>query len=129
MLLLVTVFAAFLAYHVNWISQRHEVLVQNQCDSASIAKARADQSALLARLGATPLAPDPVPNAPGMLWLFGEQGQYKVTLQFKSNVVYAPDNLGDGEEEVVDRVKRLFPEAIVKWVHPGNHTIVNRRLH
>ena len=81
MFVLVTVFAAILAYHVNWVRQRHEALLR-----------------------ASHLA-GPI-RAPGLLWLFGEQGYREI------DVVFDPDDTTqEAATNESNRAADLFPEA------------------
>jgi hypothetical protein len=78
----VTGFAFFVGYHVNWIRQRHDFL----------------------RVHQEPVRGKPIlwdgtfPEAPGLLWLFGEEACWGI-------------DLSSEDQEIRDRVRRLFPES------------------
>jgi hypothetical protein len=97
MLLLVTVVAAFLAYHVNWIRQRRDFLKLNNATALEHDFTRED-----------PELWEPV-SAPGLLWLFGEEGQCGLRIVIMDEAANADDR---------DKAQRLFPEAIIKPVPP-----------
>ncbi|HEY1600215.1 MAG TPA: hypothetical protein VGG64_11465 [Pirellulales bacterium] len=48
-------------------------------------------------------------NAPRLLWLFGEKGQYSIRLVVLNELTIANE---------YHRVQRLFPEAMIKLVSP-----------
>lgn len=95
-----TALACWLGYELRWIQQRHELLsngrVTDEEDPFS---------------GAPVTAP-----APGFLWLFGEQGhaQLSLTLPMKSGS-HEREDLTPTENALVERVERLFPEAVILW--------------
>ncbi len=67
MFALVTVAIVLVGYPINWIRQRHEVMAKSH---------------VLRRAYTNIVAAYPEPSAPGLLWLFGEQGYSHVELQF-----------------------------------------------
>jgi len=85
----VTVCACWLGYQLNWISQRRD-FIENR------APTRVYWAPSLS-LPITITDPSRV-DAPGMLWMFGERGNWKI----------APSHRVD-----VDEARRLFPEAEV----------------
>ena len=100
MFVVVTVLAAFLAYHVNWIRQRHRLLAEE---------------ALRHETARWPFEEEyDGQRAPGLLWLFGERGLKSVELMI------------DGQEEGrlterdlvrLDQAASLFPEADITGFH------------
>jgi hypothetical protein len=92
--------AVFVAYHANWIRQRHEVLTR--CDVAKYSWTEFDA---------------PI-KAPQLLWLFGEQGYADIWVRFESD---HPRSTNGDEEAELRRVRALFPEAqrILPSVSPG----------
>jgi len=68
LLIVVTLLAAFIAYHVNWIRQRHEV-ISGQFDPDIIFFCR-DRPIAGNLHRVLPLTPRP-PRGPGLTWLFG----------------------------------------------------------
>lgn len=99
--------AVFIAYHVNWIRERHLVFSDNGPKWYRIYNE--DHIVYMLR-------PE-VPHAPGLLWLFGERGRCECQLHFGDNVdsksSYVERELTPVEVAEVNRIKRLFPEAIV----------------
>ena len=94
MLLLVTVLALFIAYHVNWVRERR----------AAIASWESSRW--------FPSTPPVLAKPPWLLSLFGEPG-YGCLWRESSR------RLGADEEAELERVQRLFPEAKVVWaVYP-----------
>jgi hypothetical protein len=102
MFVVVTVVAIIVAYHVNWIRGRHSVFTSRQLSPDSDIWVRA-----------LPMAADPV-SAPGLLWIFGEEGEGGLWIHF-----VMPGNGTNGEpmdltpEEAIEaeRIHRLFPET------------------
>jgi hypothetical protein len=94
----VTVFGVWLAYEVNWIRQRHEVLTR--CQWAYRFYEPVGYNEIPPRMG---------PRAPNLLGLFGEFGYGSIGLRFETD--HARPNLTDAEKVEVKRVRRLFPEA------------------
>jgi hypothetical protein len=99
----VTVVAVFLAYHINWIRQRHDLLRAQSMLGAEHDYARSSTE------------PWSAVNAPGLLWLFGERGQYRIRF-------IIIDNTADPSEEL-RAAQRLFPETKFQCLRPsGNGT-------
>jgi hypothetical protein len=98
MLVVVTAVAAFLAYHVNWIRSRHEML-----NSGGIAAGDGPSSTI---------SFDPAP--PRMLGWFGE-GAYGYIVVFPAD---DDRQLTAAEQAKVRRVAQLFPEAAVEAHFP-----------
>jgi hypothetical protein len=98
MLVVVTMAALVLgsvSYCRNWIRQRHDFL--------------AHQMAVALEHDYTQESPqywEPV-NAPGLLWLFGETGQYRIRLVVTNEVTIAKE---------YHKAQRLFPEAMIMLV-------------
>jgi hypothetical protein len=99
MLLAVTVLAVFIAYHVNWIRQRRGYETQDY----------------LLNIAGPGHGPDIAVPAPGLLWLFGENGHFAVNMTFHSEDGHLQSGLAAEEEEEVAKAKRLFPEAHIFW--------------
>lgn len=100
----------WVAYQLSWIRQRHAVLRRAKGYKEAIAETSAFYPTM---------TPFPTPKAPGLLWLFGEEGQYSVTFTFTSNAGYLPSGLADDEEIEVERAKLFFQKrrsngAIIK---------------
>lgn len=94
MLAVVTVVAVFVGYHVNWIRQRHALkgakwIVMSPNDEA--------------------ITGWPVPKAPGLLWLFGEEGVTQLTVEVDATT---HDAVTDYDLRLVREARRLFPEAM-----------------
>jgi len=87
---MMTVFACWLGYELNWIRQRHAVL-QDWNASAF-----------------TPLFPHTRVSPPGMLGLFGEIGYGCLWKESQTP-------LTNQEEGKLASVRRMFPEATVSW--------------
>ena len=97
MFLAVTVLAipaAWVAYSLNWIRQRHEW--------AGWPTRRAEPVYLLVATEG---------SAPGLLWLFGERGFRTLNIRFQGDA--AQGNLTPAHHEVIDQVNRLYSEAAV----------------
>jgi hypothetical protein len=104
-LLCVALLAAFLAYHVNWVRQRHEVI-----DSGTVAAGDGPYH-----------QPGQDPVAPGLLRLFGV-GAYGYIIV---NVAHPIDQLTPADRARLDAVSRLFPEATIEpqcWVDQDGST-------
>jgi hypothetical protein len=111
MFLVVTVVAAFLAYHVNWIRERH-----------ALVNAAGDSKTIYSFDVMDPFAPD-LPStpekAPGLLGLFGEHGYHNVEIIF-SRVLTGDSGISNNRDLMpselaeVRRVQVLFPEAEVR---------------
>ena len=90
----VTVFAAWLGWELNWIRERR--LIANGAPRWVVFDTQ---------LGTQHLVQ---PKAPGILWIFGEPGYAAVRL-----VVCIDDQNGDEDKEIM-RAKGLFPESLVE---------------
>jgi hypothetical protein len=101
MLVLVTVFAAILAYHINWIRQRAALRQPEN---------REQYDFYLAGTG------------PYLLRLFGEPGYMEVHVNLQDVPDLTVDEmkirglrpLAASERDEVERVQRLYPEALVR---------------
>jgi hypothetical protein len=82
--------ACWLYLKIDWIRQRRSV-VEGRCGYA---------------VGTNTV--HPAPSAPGMLWLFGENGYELITIKFDG--VEGADLTSDQQKEV-NRVRKLFPES------------------
>lgn len=94
MFIVLTTVAIFFGYHMNWIRQRHDAI--QSC--------------------AYHLVPA---EAPGVLWLFGEQGYSDIWIETKNK-----DPSPTEERRESERVARLFPEAkniVVTYWEYGVH--------
>jgi hypothetical protein len=112
LLLLITVFAAFLAYHVNWIRERHAIV-----NSAS------DPKVLSYSFDPQDPFGDVAPrSAPGLLGLFSEEGYHDIVIFFPFGVNgdsrrrHNREQLTPAELAEVRRVQLIFPEAAVRGV-------------
>jgi hypothetical protein len=107
MFVVVTVFAVFVGYHVNWIRQRQDAEA-----SANWYRLSTDES------GIDLILKKPRPRAPGLLWLFGENGHSQCLLFFgyqpTEHFTYSNRELTPLEQSEVSRIKRLFPEARIE---------------
>jgi hypothetical protein len=56
---------------------------------------------------------DPEVQAPGLLWLFGEDGVYQFSLIFADATPGRPKSLNMSEKKTLENAKKLFPEAII----------------
>ncbi len=104
--LMVTVFgllSGWLAYHVRWIQQRHELLGRhNPGVSFGHVRQRFENP------WGDHEYPGEIVEPPGALWLFGEPGMAHIQISFHP---WAPGPLNESELEVVRRANRLFPES------------------
>jgi len=98
MLLLVTAIALWLGHERHWITQRHRMLEQREAIELDYQITQQ----------ATP------PKAPGMLWLFGEQGIADLRVLLWSDGPTIPDGWCESQERAV-RARRLFPEAGISF--------------
>jgi hypothetical protein len=116
MLLLVTALAAFLAYHVTWIRQRHQFLGSPRSFSNGLTLKELDPTL-------------PTPRAPGLLWLFGEEPQGAIYVNFGDPASWEA-GLTNEQAAELDRVDVLFPEAaiLVGGHRQGEHFIGVKRL-
>ena len=117
MFVVVTLVAAFLAYQLNWIWQRHRFLVFVD---------RNDHNQVLGEWikPKTPGSPK-APRAPWLLWLFGEPCQSQILVSIDN-----PDPAAAGEDaqERMKTAKRLFPESqiLTMCLSPNGRTISGR---
>jgi hypothetical protein len=89
---LITVFACWLGYELNWIRQRHAVLITGNWRAyETVHDPFEDTHGQTVR-------------APGLLWFFGEPG-YASLMKLRAGPV------ANKEKAELDRVKVLFPEA------------------
>ena len=86
--------AGWLVYELNWIRQRHAFLAKNE-------------ALRLSRVGVGSTSESDL-KAPGLLWLFGETGNFVVVCVEGSSV----DSLTEADLETIREAKRLFPEAL-----------------
>jgi hypothetical protein len=101
MFVVVTVFAVFLGYHLNWIRQRHEFIAEQQRRSGS------DVSVV-----DTNVSDDVTVPAPGLLALFGEHGVVQLGVIIDSDGIPLDGPLPVAADEVrIQRARKLFPEA------------------
>lgn len=102
MFVLVTVVGAFFAYHVNWIKQRHE------------ARAWLGMQ-MIGGSFAVPLKPPS--SFPWMLKLLGEEPNRLILMRHGPTEHYQGRRpIPDEYLQLVHRVEKLFPEAVVKDV-------------
>jgi len=98
MLLLVAAVAVFLAYHVNWIDQRHEF---SERQYVKLQRIRWDDD------------PPNLGETPGVLWLFGEKGRESLSILVDAA---SWESLNDDDRNRASEARRLFPEARV-WFY------------
>ncbi|HEY1600487.1 MAG TPA: hypothetical protein VGG64_12850 [Pirellulales bacterium] len=110
MSVVVTVVATFLAYHVNWIRQRHAFLTE---EGDRFARIPVEEFALASAF----ISPQRMP-APGMLWLFSEDG-----LEYLSVIVEAASRTELTSEDLNRQAlaTRLFPEAEIGFYFVRNN--------
>jgi hypothetical protein len=92
----VAVLVGWVVYERDWVRQRHQFLREQE-------------------LAAGPPSPGAavlilLTDAPGQLWMFGEDGYATVD-------VYV-DETAPGAAATIDRARRLFPEAMINIVKP-----------
>jgi hypothetical protein len=85
LLVLITLLCLWCGYSVNWMRQRHEALDADDVDVGVMSVTEFMHGA---------------PQAPGMLWLFGEEGYVRICVA--ESVEWEP---------VQQRLAALFPEA------------------
>jgi hypothetical protein len=85
LLVLMTLLCLWCGYSVNWMRQRREALDADDIDVGSMSVGEWMNGA---------------PRAPGMLWLFGEEGYVRISVA--ENVEWEP---------LQQRLAALFPEA------------------
>lgn len=90
---MVTLAAVFVAYHVNWIQQRHEFLRSNPIPE--------------------PLWGRGEGLAPGLLGMFGESEYHTVWVAVALSSERPVGVLSESDEREIRRAQRLFPEAEV----------------
>ena len=101
-------FAAFVAYHVNWIRERHAI-INNTWAEETRALSMDYRDNLDSCMGEAL----PSPPAPGLLWLFDELGYGQILVWFGK---LSPDRgrqLTPEELSSLKQIERLFPEAKV----------------
>jgi hypothetical protein len=86
LLVVTTLLALVLLYHLDWIQQRRTIL-----ESGAVSASESHDSL-------------PRPAAPGLLWMFGEQGYQTIFIN------------GDSNHEEAERLYALFPEGQVSWM-------------
>jgi hypothetical protein len=99
LLLLVAILAAFLAYHLQWIRSRQ----QRVNDPKLLFVVENRQSFV---------------RAPGLLWLFGEQGWALIEVEVEGPTLA---QLSDADLRKGRDVRRLFPEAEIRARHIVEH--------
>jgi hypothetical protein len=108
----VTLLAIFIAYHVNWIRQRHAILHN---------AAHIDEVSPAGWL-VTSHAPGPPVKAPGLLRFFGEKGYWGIDLKTWGHHDGEPFKTKEERRKEAEYVKRLFPEATyvsgLEWEPP-----------
>jgi hypothetical protein len=99
----VTIFACWLGYELNWIRRRHELLAKH---AALALVVKENPEVWLFNV----YVPQPVP---GLLWLFGEEPVEALELIFISDIREREPTADEQRE--IDLARRLFPEANVTW--------------
>ena len=112
MLVTVTILAAFVAYHVNWIRERHRLL--SDANRAKLAK----------RIPTSVFSSEAM-RAPGLLWLFGESGWSVVTVVLDGP---SDNELTEADLRRVATARHLFPEAEIDGIHFDPDDVPGRRL-
>ena len=92
---------AFIAYHVNWIRQRHAILE----NAAQIDEVHAGGWIVTSHPPGRPV------KAPGLLRFFGEKGYWGIELKRWGYHDGQPFQTEDERRKEAHYVKRLFPEA------------------
>ena len=98
-----TAIALFLAYHINWIRERHALIARHTAQANEIGQ----------RIPIAIISPSPR-DGPGLLWLFGERNVQQFTL-------VGPYERADATQKFVltcgilphpdhELVRHLFPE-------------------
>jgi hypothetical protein len=99
MFIVFTTFACWLAYELNWIRQRHAFI-----DGEDRRRIQGDRY----MIACTRIPGEGAPFASSLLWVLGESAHSGV-------VVWADavsfDHLSENDQQRVDRVRSLFPEA------------------
>lgn len=107
--IVVTVLGVWLGYELNWLRQRHEMIVRHQFRMKhwqGSPSEFADLEVKVAVLSNTPR------SGPGLLWLFGERAVVSLGLLDSRK-----DGSGFDQARDAQAAKRLFPEA-------GIHTLI-----
>jgi hypothetical protein len=104
----VTVLAIFIAYHVNWIRQRHAFLAFQDARWGDDELSRLNKPVFLQQRS------NSAPKASGLLWVFGESGCAVLNVW-----VSIPDlkELSLSDHKSIELAERLFPEASVHLIH------------
>jgi hypothetical protein len=111
----VTVAAVGLAYEMNWIRQRHELIAQANASEESRSHSMWD-------MYGTTMQPIEGNRAPGLLWLFGEKGVRRFTVPVSAP---KPDKFNEEDRERILRSQRLFPEAEIVYGHVNQDGILS----
>jgi hypothetical protein len=117
MFVLVTLVAAFLAYQLNWIRQRHRFLVFVDCNNHN--------QVLGEWIRPKTPANSKTLRAPRLLWLFGEPYQSQIVVSIDNA---DPAAAGEDAQERMQTAKRLFPEATINtmYLSPEGKTVNGR---
>ncbi|HEY2840643.1 MAG TPA: hypothetical protein VGJ26_15915 [Pirellulales bacterium] len=115
MFIAVTLVAAFVAYHVNWIRQRHAVMEGRFADEVYVQPWDFSQEILDELFDDLTWTPKPAqkfkpPPGPGLLWLFSERGYPKLDVNFGPPLWHERE-LTSAELLKVEQIQRLFPES------------------
>ncbi len=92
MFLVMTAASGWLGYQFNWIRQRHEFL---SCHAWVQVSSGFDADV----------------KAPGLLWMFGEEGKWDFSMMFFDVTRNRTLTLSAVEEQTLQEARRLFPEA------------------
>jgi hypothetical protein len=106
----VTVVAVFLAYHINWIRQRDNFIVDELAAYKRSHPSR-DPWPVRNSKGVSGLRSH---RAPGALWLFGEEGLVNVNVRVDG---LPAEGLSVRDWERIQLARRLFPEAGISTIH------------
>ena len=90
LLVVMTLFALFFGYHLSWIHQRRAVLASSGYGELTPVQLAPPDTIVLH-----------TPQAPGLLWVFGEEGYSFVRIDARI------------ESQEYQRVRALFPESTV----------------
>jgi hypothetical protein len=108
----VALIAMFLAYHLHWIRQRHDVLHRKATALDYVVQVANENNEITLLF---PVLEDPPPTstrAPLFLRVFGEPGYYELCFAFDGTLLdWRRRELSDEEQAFLGQAQRLFPEA------------------
>ena len=101
----VTVFACWLGWELNWIKSRRQMI--DNYEAIILDENPRIMTAWISR-GNKP------PRAPGLLWLLGESGVAQLRVVIKEERAGDGGNNSDSHQRM-ERARRLFPEAEISY--------------